>query len=82
MMMKKPKYLSPKDFAFETGLSLSHIYGLLKSGKLTAKRYGKLYLIPYEELENIGTIEVPEFNTPALTETERVERAWQRAQAM
>lgn len=51
-MQRKEFYTIP-EFAFEVGLSRSQVFRIVQAGKIKAERFGKLYLIPREELDRL-----------------------------
>lgn len=58
-IMQRKEFLTIPEFAKEIGLSRSQVFRLVQSGKIKAERFGKLHLIPVEELNRItGEISV------------------------
>ncbi|OQA51993.1 MAG: Helix-turn-helix domain protein [candidate division WS2 bacterium ADurb.Bin280] len=52
IMQQKDFYTIP-EFANEIGLSRSQVFRIVKKGEIKAQRFGKLYLIPKEELDHL-----------------------------
>jgi len=51
-MQQKEFYTIP-EFAREIGLSRSQVFRIVKKGEIRAQRFGKLYLIPKDELNRL-----------------------------
>jgi len=51
--MQPKEFFTVPEFAKEIGLSRSQVFRIVQSGKIKAEKFGKIYLIPAEELNRI-----------------------------
>ena len=53
LTMQHRDFLTIPQFADEIGLSRSQVFRIVKAGKIQAEKFGRVYLIPSEELHRL-----------------------------
>lgn len=52
-IMQQEDYITVPEYAKRVGLSRSQVFRIVQSGEIRSRKFGRMYLIPVEELNKI-----------------------------